>query len=778
MIPPSNRLLALGVLLTLPQIAPAAPPTITRIAPQGAQPGQVVDLVITGTGLSPQTRLLLPFAAAQELIPDPKPAPTQVRLRLTVKGDVPPGAYPIHVINEEGLSALRLFSVDAFPSVAEVEDNSTFAKAQKVTPPVIVDGQCAGGDVDFFRFPARKGQRLVLETVSARLGSAVLPQLRLTDAEQRFLAGDDSQSLHGDARLLFTAPADSDYVVELSDTRYRGGAPAHYRLILADYDTSDEVFPLGGRQGQPVKLTLRGGTHAHPLQWVGELPPRSDFIPLPQPRPGMALPRLARGEHPEIVVPDASTQPIKLDSLPVTVNARIDRPGRKDRFVLPVKSGERYRFAIDAERLGSKLDGVLRLTDSMGRQLALADDVLLPAVPGQQPVPSADPVLDFAIPAGINSVQIEVSDRTGRGGIGFGYRLTVEPATADFWVELPATEVNVPKGGSAALIVPIQRRGYDGPVALTIADLPPGLTIQGGHIPPGSTRGVLTVSAVENPASLPAPVFLAVEGKALLPDGKELRRQATSRLLVCRDAGASSASLLLNRVALALTNPEPLAVLAAAPPPAPLQVVLGYPLNVPVRISRAKTQSALAVTVSGLDPRSPAPNQPAPLPTTINFKPAAPAAGETAMLTLTPGLAVPEGIQDVIIQGKARVGPADRTVTGPALTLQVVRPFAVEMPPKPVELIAGQTVTVPLKLLRQAVCKEPIQVRLTGLPAGVTLAAPLQPLTADRGEVTIPLKVDAKANPGKATMTLNLTATIGGAAYNHPALSLEGEVRK
>lgn len=173
---PRSRWLVLFLLLT-PTAAYALPPTVTRIAPQGAQRGQAVDLVITGTNLSPQTRLLLPFPATQELLPDPKPAPTQVRLRLTVKSDVSPGVYPIHLMNEDGLSALRTFSVDAFAAVAEVEDNNTFEKAQKVTPPVIVDGQCSGSDVDFFRFPARKGQRLVIETVSARLGSAVLPQL-------------------------------------------------------------------------------------------------------------------------------------------------------------------------------------------------------------------------------------------------------------------------------------------------------------------------------------------------------------------------------------------------------------------------------------------------------------------------------------------------------------------------------------------------------------------------------------------------------------------------
>ncbi len=411
----------------------------------------------------------------------------------------------------------------------------------------------------------------------------------------------------------------------------------------------------------------------------------------------------------------------------------------------------------------------------MGRQLALVDDVPLPAAPGQQPVQSADPVLDFTVPAGLASVQIEVSDKTGRGGIGYCYRLTVEPATADFHVDLPATELNVPRGGSAALIVPIRRLGYDGGITLTIPDLPAGLTVQGGHVPPGSTRGLLTVSATENAPALQAPAYLAVEGTGKTPDGKELRRRASQRFLLSRDAGASSASLMLGRFALAVTPPEPVAVLAAVPPPMPAEAVIGYPLSIPVRITRIKNQPALQVTVSGIDPRSPNPNQ--VQPTALNFKPATPAGGDSVTLTLTPGLTSTEGVQDVLIQGKARIGPVERTFTAPALTVKVVRPFTVSAPPK-VELVPGQTVMVPLKIQRQKVFKEPVQVRLTGLPAGVTLATPLQPIAADKPELMAPLKVDPKANPGKATLTLNLTATIGRAAYNHPAVSVEVEVRK
>ena len=42
-------------------------------------------------------------------------------------------------------------AVDAFPNVVEAEDNNTPDKAQRVAPPTVVNGQCGGGDVDYYR---------------------------------------------------------------------------------------------------------------------------------------------------------------------------------------------------------------------------------------------------------------------------------------------------------------------------------------------------------------------------------------------------------------------------------------------------------------------------------------------------------------------------------------------------------------------------------------------------------------------------------------------------
>ena len=69
---------ALGFTLLVAGLLPAAPPTLSRLAPGGAERGKPVEIVVTGANLTPQARLLLPFPASQKLLPDPKPNPAQL----------------------------------------------------------------------------------------------------------------------------------------------------------------------------------------------------------------------------------------------------------------------------------------------------------------------------------------------------------------------------------------------------------------------------------------------------------------------------------------------------------------------------------------------------------------------------------------------------------------------------------------------------------------------------------------------------------------------------
>jgi hypothetical protein len=761
--------------------AQAAPPTLTNLTPRGAERGKTIEVIVAGTNLTPQTKLILPFKATQTLLPDAKPNPAQVRIQLTVDAAVSLGAYPVRVATEDGVSPFQFFTVDAFPNVNEVEDNSSFDKAQKVPVPVIITGQCLGGDVDFFRFAARKGQRLVIETESARLGSGIVPQLRLTDGNKRFLAADDGQRVRGDCRIIFPVPADGEYVVEMSDSRYRGVAPPHYRLKIAEYDVIEEVFPLGGRRGETVEFTLRGGTLAgdmkvrRPIADAGS--PGSMLLALDEGlKIGTLSPRVAVGSLPERTwIKDSGHDPktaLEVQT-PLTINGRLERKGDIDRFEFAVQPGERYRIAVEAQVHGSDLDGVLRVTDPAGKQLALADDVALPPVaPGQPAINTADPSLDVTVPASVTRLIVEFRDQRHRGGVNFGYRLTIAPAPPDFTVQQPVSELNVPRGGSAVLSVPVTRRGYVGPIELTVPDLPRGLTVQGGHIPANATLGVLTLSAAPDTPLPETPWLLSIEGKAA-QGGQDIRRTAEQHVYLSRDGNLASSLLSLSQFALGLTAAEPFTVQA----PAGIEVVKGYSATVPVNLTRTPNGPAFGVEVSGsVAGATPAPGQRVP-PGALAIKPASIPAGATnATLTLTVPVTAVEGVLDLVVQGKAKVNNADRTVASSAVPVTVHRPFGVEVLTPDLMLMSGQPAVLRGRLARQPVFKEAVTLKLDGLPRGVTLSKPLVPVAAGTSDFAIELKVAPKAAAGVADLALTCSTSIAGAAYAHPPVAVKARV--
>src|SRR5262249_29949722 len=122
----------------------------------------------------------------------------------------------------------------------------------------------------------------------------------------------------------------------------------------------------------------------------------------------------------------------------------------------------------------------------------------------------------------------------------------------------------------------------------------------------------------------------------------------------------------------------------------------------------------------------------------------------------------------------------DRTVTGPAVPLTVHRPFFAELPAAGVVIQPGQTVMLKGTLRRQPIFKEPIQLRVEGLPPGVTLATPPAPVPPTANEFQLALKADAKAaeTTMPATLKLTCTATIAGQAYTHPAVTAGVQVKK
>ena len=242
-----------------------AAPQIKDITPSGVRRGEPTERRSSAGPTSPAIRgLIAPFPSRSE--PVKGSDASSWKLKLTVDPAVAVGVYPIRVQTDDGISNPFLLAVGQLPQVAEKEENSTFETAQPIPePPLVVEGQVAGNDVDFFRFHGRKGQLIVVDAQCARIGSGIDPTIRLTTAtaNRAYVASaDDSPGLLTDARLTAVLPEDGDYVVELSDSRYQGASRPVYRLVIGAVPMAEEVYPLGGRAGETVGLELRGGTLA------------------------------------------------------------------------------------------------------------------------------------------------------------------------------------------------------------------------------------------------------------------------------------------------------------------------------------------------------------------------------------------------------------------------------------------------------------------------------------------------------------------------------------
>lgn len=171
--------------------------------------------------------------------------------------------------------------------------------------------------------------------------------------------------------------------------------------------------PWGAQRGKAVTVTLIGTGLTQDLKVLSTLP--VTFTPL-TPDPAMAGRRLPflleiKADTPTGLYPIRLQGPTGVSNvllfsigafpelreskelsvikqLPVTINGNLKGPER-DQYRFLARAGDRRVFEVEARRMGSALDPVIRILDSTGKQLARNDDA-----PGL----GADPRLELTFP--------------------------------------------------------------------------------------------------------------------------------------------------------------------------------------------------------------------------------------------------------------------------------------------------------------------------------------------------------------------------------------------
>jgi hypothetical protein len=438
-------------------------------------------------------------------------------LQVTLAPDAELGRHVIRVTTPQGLSNPLIFTVGELPEFVEKQSEVRILVAglnqaeitaaesadMNVTLPVTVNGRIVPraarqqpvipgqpftpGDVDRYRFQARRGQRLLV-AVSARelmpyLADAVpgwfQPAIALLNDKGNELAFADHYRFEPDPVLSCDIPRDGEYVVQIRDTLYRGREDFVYRIRLGELPFTPDVFPLKG--------------------------------------PADGLPEVLEKE------PNNSPRAARRLKLPVIVNGRIDQPGDRDVFAFEGRAGDQIVAEVHARRLGSPLDSVLRLTDAAGRQLAFNDD--------QDDKGSglithqADSLISATLPAN-GTYYVQVGDAQHNGGREYAYRLRISPPRPDFELRVTPSAINTPGGVDVPITVHVLRRdGFSGPVALVLKNAPRNVTLSGGLVPAGQDQVRLTLFVPPAAAQLAAPVPLSLEGRAVV-QGREVVRVA------------------------------------------------------------------------------------------------------------------------------------------------------------------------------------------------------------------------------------------------------------
>jgi hypothetical protein len=200
-------------------------------------------------------------------------------------------------------------------------------------------------------------------------------------------------------------------------------------------------------------------------------------------------PRVSVSPTREVVEESFASGPRVLGSVPVAVSGRLDEAGQVDEYQLAVAEGNRLRFEVFADRLGSPVDASLSLFGDKGNALASNDDNGL----------SADPRIDYTVPKDVTQILVRVADVLETAGPASVYRLAVTSLDQEqpgLGLRLLADSYSVPQEAHRIVTVLADRQGYAGAIQLTWSQLPPGVEPEGNSIPAGASGALLTLKGV------------------------------------------------------------------------------------------------------------------------------------------------------------------------------------------------------------------------------------------------------------------------------------------
>jgi len=426
---------------------------------------------------------------------------------VTVAKNAEPGARELRLVTTKGISNPLVFHVGELPEytrkpmiTATIQVLGKEASAlrkrppeeaeARITVPCTVNGQIASGEVNRYRFAAKRGQRFVVSTEARSLIPFIAdavpgwfqPVVSIHDANGKELAFADDYYFSPDPVLHWQPPQDGEYVLAITDAIYRGREDFVYRASISS-SRREEAHSDVERRSQSLL------TSAATIQ---ELPAKSER----EPNNTIAL--------------------AQFTTLPIVINGRIEKPGDSDVFQFTAKSNDTVVAEVTARRVDSPLDSLLKLTDGDGKVIALSDD--REDLGAGLNTHHADSWLMATLPAD-GTYFAHLSDTARKGGEGYSYRLRLSRPRPDFELRVVPSSISLRTNSTASVTVYAQRKeGLARSITLALTNAPPGFSADPVKLPLGQTSARLTIRGPKTPTK--TPVNLTIVGTS--PVGEKL----------------------------------------------------------------------------------------------------------------------------------------------------------------------------------------------------------------------------------------------------------------
>lgn len=464
--------------------------------------------------------------------------PTSVAFPGRTATDVPPAVVQVQPgdmsptidvpVRGANASAWISLATDDVESQLELEPNDTREQANPMELGRTLDGRLqVAKDVDAFSFRAKGGQTVYLRGETRRLASPADLVLRLFDPSGNPVATSDDQGA-AEGELSYAIPADGVYVLTVEELNGRGGPEFVYRVLTSasrrDFAVRPSIDRIVAPRGSeyPISIAIERTGMGEAIAVDAELGDTS----------------IGRQE-----VPAGAANELFLLKVPAdaSLGAASLRLKARSAGEAPLE-----RAAILSQLLRPKLDDLLLLPANVETQLAvsvvdrsfftLSARVDAPAVAHYASTPivvevSREKFFDEAVTLALENVPANVEVKVapiamGQSSVRFDVASNAKSALGRFPILLSGTatnagrtvrvyaaplildirpavglttaeqEVKIAPGGTVSLGVRGDRlAGYNGPVALTLVNLPAGVSADAAILAEGSAEAAIALTA-------------------------------------------------------------------------------------------------------------------------------------------------------------------------------------------------------------------------------------------------------------------------------------------